>query len=91
MCLPLSVCLPMCSPNTEYPCNFAGRRAVFRADRHRADTQVRPYVDYDEMNMIGHANECIALDVRKCVFQFRSFPLEPAMRSVAGKLCTSAS
>ena len=49
----------------------------------RADTQVRPYVvvahiavvyvvdAHDEMDVIGHTNECIASDFLEFVFQFR--------------------
>lgn len=36
----------------------------------RADTQVHPYVDRDEMNMIRHTHKFIAPDVRKFIFQF---------------------
>ncbi len=66
VCLPMRLCLPNHPPNTACPYIFRGRRFIFRAD-----TQVRPYVNHDEMNMIGHANECITLDIRKFVFQFR--------------------
>jgi len=36
----------------------------------RADTQVRPYVDPNEMKVLRHVNECSASDIRKFVGQF---------------------